>query len=88
MLRRAPQLAVLLAGGCGFLHGLAHGRELAGMASGAGFLLASALVMGWAPWSARTCACRCAAWRARRSARPAYACWRAWSEALAPALSR
>jgi urease accessory protein len=45
-LRVPPQLAVLLGGLCGFLHGLAHGRELAGMASGAGFLLASALVMG------------------------------------------
>lgn len=45
-LRLAPQLAVLLAGGCGFLHGLAHGRELSGFASGAGFLLASALVIG------------------------------------------
>jgi urease accessory protein len=50
VLRRAPTsslpLAVLLAGGCGFLHGLAHGGELAGMASGAGFLLTSAFVMG------------------------------------------
>jgi urease accessory protein len=45
-LRMPPQMAVLLVGGCGFLHGLAHGRELAGMASGAGFLAASALVMG------------------------------------------
>jgi urease accessory protein len=45
-LRMPPQLAVLLVGVCGFLHGLAHGRELAGMASGAGFLAASALVMG------------------------------------------
>lgn len=44
--RLAPQLAVLLAGACGFLHGLAHGRELAGIDSGAGFLLASALLMG------------------------------------------
>jgi urease accessory protein len=41
-----PQAAVGLAGLCGFLHGMAHGRELAGMASGAGFLAASALVMG------------------------------------------
>jgi urease accessory protein len=41
-----PQLAVALAGLCGFLHGLAHGRELAGMGSGAGFLAASALVIG------------------------------------------
>jgi urease accessory protein len=46
-LRMPPQLAVALVGLCGFLHGLAHGRELAGMASGAGFLLASALLMGW-----------------------------------------
>jgi urease accessory protein len=45
-LRMPPQLAVLLVGVCGFLHGLAHGRELAGMASGAGFLATSALVMG------------------------------------------
>ncbi|MFC5547457.1 HupE/UreJ family protein [Massilia aerilata] len=45
-LRLPPQIAVLLASLCGFLHGLAHGRELAGMPSGAGFLLASALVMG------------------------------------------
>jgi urease accessory protein len=45
-LRMPPQLAVALVGLCGFLHGLAHGRELAGMASGAGFLLASALLMG------------------------------------------
>lgn len=45
-LRMPPQPAVALAGACGFLHGMAHGRELAGMASGAGFLFASALVMG------------------------------------------
>jgi urease accessory protein len=45
-LRMPPQLAVALAGLCGFLHGLAHGRELAGMDSGAGFLAASALVIG------------------------------------------
>jgi urease accessory protein len=45
-LRMAPQTAVALAGLCGFLHGLAHGRELGGMPSGAGFLAASALVMG------------------------------------------
>jgi urease accessory protein len=44
--RLAPPLAVMLVGVCGFPHGLAHGRELAGMASGAGFLAASALVMG------------------------------------------
>lgn len=43
--RLAPELAVLLVGGCGLLHGLAHGRELAGIGSGAGFLLASAGVM-------------------------------------------
>jgi urease accessory protein len=46
--RMAPQLAVALVGLCGFVHGLAHGRELAGMASGAGYLAASALVMGLA----------------------------------------
>jgi urease accessory protein len=44
-LRMPPQTAVALAALCGFLHGMAHGRELAGMASGAGFLLASAAVM-------------------------------------------
>ena len=43
--RLPPQVAVAVVGGCAFLHGLAHGRELAGMASGAGFLVASALVM-------------------------------------------
>jgi urease accessory protein len=43
---RVPrELAVLTVGACAFLHGLAHGRELAGMASGAGFILASCLVM-------------------------------------------
>jgi urease accessory protein len=45
-LRMPPQLAVALAGICGFVHGLAHGRELAGIAGGAGFLAASALVIG------------------------------------------
>lgn len=44
--RLAPELAAMLVGGCGFLHGLAHGRELSGLDSGAGFLLASALVIG------------------------------------------
>jgi urease accessory protein len=44
-LRMPPQLAVLTVGICGFLHGLAHGRELAGMASGAGFILASSSIM-------------------------------------------
>lgn len=43
--RMPPQLAVLTVGACAFLHGLAHGRELAGMASGAGFVLASSLAM-------------------------------------------
>jgi urease accessory protein len=43
--RLPPQVAVVVVGGCAFLHGLAHGQELAGMASGAGFLVASALVM-------------------------------------------
>jgi urease accessory protein len=43
--RLAPSVALLLAGGCGFLHGLAHGHELAGLDSGAGFLLTSSLVM-------------------------------------------
>lgn len=45
VLRMRPQLAVGVVGVCGFLHGLAHGRELAGLASGAGFLLASAVLM-------------------------------------------
>ncbi|RYE98345.1 MAG: HupE-UreJ family metal transporter, partial [Oxalobacteraceae bacterium] len=44
-LRVPPALSVLTVGCCGFLHGLAHGGELAGMASGAGFLLASAALM-------------------------------------------
>jgi len=44
--RLPPQLAIVVAGGCAFLHGVAHGQELSGMASGAGFLLASALLMG------------------------------------------
>ncbi len=43
--RLPPQAAIAVVGGCAFLHGLAHGQELAGMASGAGFLAASALVM-------------------------------------------
>lgn len=43
--RLRPQAAIVVVGGCAFLHGLAHGRELAGMASGAGFLVASALLM-------------------------------------------
>ena len=43
---RVPrEAAVLTVGACAFLHGLAHGRELAGMASGAGFIAASSLVM-------------------------------------------
>jgi urease accessory protein len=45
-LRMPPQLAAALTSLCGLLHGMAHGRELGGMASGAGFLLASALLMG------------------------------------------
>lgn len=44
-LRVPPSLSLATVGLCGFLHGLAHGQELTGMASGAGFLLASALVM-------------------------------------------
>ena len=43
--RLPPQVAIVVVGGCAFLHGVAHGQELAGMASGAGFLVASALVM-------------------------------------------
>jgi urease accessory protein len=43
--RVPPALAVATVSACAFLHGLAHGRELTGMASGAGFILTSALVM-------------------------------------------
>jgi len=43
--RMQPQMAVLTVGACAFVHGLAHGNELTGMASGAGFILASAGVM-------------------------------------------
>lgn len=43
--RLPPQAAVVVVGGCAFLHGLAHGVELAGAASGAGFLLTSAALM-------------------------------------------
>jgi urease accessory protein len=44
-LRVPAALAVAAVSLCGFLHGLAHGMELAGVSSGAGFLIASALVM-------------------------------------------
>jgi len=43
--RVPPELAVVTVGACAFVHGLAHGNELSGMSSGAGFILASALVM-------------------------------------------
>lgn len=43
--RVPPQLAVIVVALCAFVHGLAHGNELAGTASGAGFLVASSLVM-------------------------------------------
>ena len=43
--RVPPQAAVVVVGSCAVLHGLAHGRELAGMGSGAGFLLASGALM-------------------------------------------
>jgi len=39
--RVPPQVAVLTVGACAFVHGLAHGNELTGVASGAGFILAS-----------------------------------------------
>lgn len=39
--RVPPQLAVITVGACAFVHGLAHGNELTGMASGAGFIAAS-----------------------------------------------
>ena len=44
-LRVPPHLAVPVVSVCAFLHGLAHGHELTGLASGAGFLVASAAVM-------------------------------------------
>ena len=40
-----PQIAILTVGACAFVHGLAHGNELTGMASGAGFIVASAVLM-------------------------------------------
>ena len=43
--RMQPQMAVLTVGACAFVHGLAHGNELTGMASGFGFILASAGLM-------------------------------------------
>jgi urease accessory protein len=43
--RMPPQMAVLTVGACAFVHGLAHGNELTGVASGAGFILASAGLM-------------------------------------------
>lgn len=43
--QRQRQMAVLSVGACAFVHGLAHGNELTGMASGAGFILASAGLM-------------------------------------------
>lgn len=49
--RMPPQMAVLTVGACAFVHGLAHGNELTGAASGAGFILASAglLLLGAIP---------------------------------------
>ena len=44
-LRVPSSISVATVGLCGFLHGLAHGQELSGMASGAGFLLASGGLM-------------------------------------------
>jgi urease accessory protein len=43
--RVPPQVALAAVGACGFLHGIAHGQELTGMASGAGFILSSAAIM-------------------------------------------
>jgi len=43
--RVPPSIAVATVGACAFVHGLAHGNELGGTASSAGFLLASALLM-------------------------------------------
>ena len=45
-LRLAPALATGLVAGCAFVHGVAHGRELAGAAGGVGLLLASGVLMG------------------------------------------
>jgi len=45
-LRLAPALATGLVAGCAFVHGVAHGRELAGAAGGLGLLLASGVLMG------------------------------------------
>lgn len=44
-LRVPPAIAIATVSACAFLHGLAHGRELMGMASGAGFIVTSALLM-------------------------------------------
>jgi len=44
-LRPPRGVALALIAAFAFLHGQAHGRELAGLASGAGFLLASAVLL-------------------------------------------
>jgi len=43
--RVPPPLAMATVGACAFVHGLAHGSELAGLASGVGFILASLALM-------------------------------------------
>ena len=57
--RVPPQVAVLTVGACGFLHGLAHGSELTGMASGVGFILASLglMLLGAVPTAGLRRAC-------------------------------
>lgn len=49
--RVPPQVAVLVVAACAFVHGLAHGNELTGASSGAGFILASfgLMLLGAAP---------------------------------------
>jgi urease accessory protein len=44
-LRLPAALALPVVSLCAFVHGLAHGQELSGMSSGAGFLIASAALM-------------------------------------------
>lgn len=55
-LRLPAGAALVMVAGFAFLHGVAHGREVPGVASAAGFLLASAalLMAGRLPWAERT----------------------------------
>lgn len=54
-LRLPAAAAMMVVAGFALLHGVAHGREVSGIASGAGFLLASAalLMAGRLPWAER-----------------------------------